>query len=52
MFLSPKYDEFVKEMFRNETVRRYFVGDILKIPQEEIRSVRLKDPFQIGRAHV
>lgn len=45
MFLSPKYDEFVKEMFRNETVRRYFVGDILKIPQEEIRSVRLKDPF-------
>ena len=26
-------------------MRRYFVGDILKIPQEEIRSVRLKDPF-------
>jgi len=23
-------------MFRNETVRRYFVGDILKIPPEQI----------------
>lgn len=45
MLISPKYDEFIKEMFRNETVRRYFVSDILKIPQEEIRSVRLRDPF-------
>lgn len=45
MLISPKYDEFIKEMFRNETVRRYFVGDILKIPQEEIRSVRLCDSF-------
>ena len=45
MFLSPKYDEFVKEMFRNGIVRRYFVGDILKIPQKEIRSVGLRDPF-------
>lgn len=45
MLISPKYDEFIREMFYNETVRRYFVGDILKIPQEEIRSVRLRGPF-------
>ena len=45
MLILPKYDEFVKEIFRNGIVRRYFVGGILKIPQKEIRSVRLKDPF-------
>ena len=45
MLILPKYDEFVKDIFRNGIVRRYFVGGILKIPQKEIRSVRLKDPF-------
>lgn len=45
MIISPKYDDFVKEMFRNETVRRYFIGDVLGIGQEKIRSVRLKNPF-------
>ena len=45
MLLTPKYDEFVKEMFRNETVRRYFISDILKIPPENIRRIRLRNPF-------
>lgn len=45
MIISPKYDAFFKEMFRNETIRRYFVGDILGIPQKDIRSVELKNTF-------
>lgn len=45
MIISPKYDVFFKEMFRNETIRRYFVGDILGIPQRDIRSVELKNTF-------
>lgn len=43
--ISPKYDAFFREMFRNETIRRYFIGDILNIPQEEIHTVELKNPF-------
>lgn len=45
MIISPKYDAFFKEIFRNETIRRYFVGDILGIPQKDIRSVELKNTF-------
>ncbi len=45
MIISPKYDESFKEMFGNETVRRYFIGDILGIRQEEIHSVRLRNTF-------
>ncbi len=48
MIISPKYDDFVKEMFRNETVRRHFIGDVLGIGQEKIRSVQLKNTF-LGR---
>ena len=45
MIISPKYDDFLKEMFRNETIRRHFVSDILGIPQEAIHSVRLRNTF-------
>lgn len=45
MIVSPKYDDFVKEMFRNETIRRYFLGDILGISQKKIRSVKLRNTF-------
>ena len=50
MIISPKYDDFVKEMFRNETVRRHFIGDVLGIGQERIRSVQLRNPF-LGRRY-
>ena len=35
----------VKELFRNDTVRRYFISDILGIPLHLIRSLRLKNTF-------
>lgn len=43
--LQPKNDFCIKELFENETVRTYFVSDILGIPLSEIRSVKLKNPF-------
>lgn len=39
--ISPKYDECIKEIFANEKVRKYFISDVLTIPVEEIRTVRL-----------
>lgn len=45
MIISPKYDDFVKEMFHNQIIRRYFLGDILGISQEMIRSVKLRNTF-------
>lgn len=39
--ISPKYDECMKELFRNETVRKYFLSDVLAIPVQRIQSVRL-----------
>lgn len=44
-FISLKHDYVFKEVFRNETVRRHFVSDVLGIPLEEIRSVRLHNTF-------
>ncbi len=44
-FLSLKYDYAFKELFQNEEVCRYFLSDVLKIPPEEIRSVRLVNTF-------
>ena len=49
-FLSLKYDYAFKELFQNEEVRRYFLSDVLKIPPEEIRSVRLVNTF-LRRRH-
>lgn len=40
-FISLKHDYVFKEVFRSETVRKHFVSDVLGIPLEEIRSVRL-----------
>ena len=44
-FISLRQDYSFKEVFRNETVRKYFISDVLEIPLEEIRSVRLHDTF-------
>ena len=43
--ISLKYDFSFKYLFLNETVRRYFISDVLGIPVEEIRSVRLANTF-------
>ena len=44
-FVSPKDDVSFKYLFLNETVRLHFISDVLGIPLEEIRSVRLANPF-------
>ena len=44
-FVSLKYDFSFKNLMRNETVRRYFISDVLGISPEEIRSVRLANTF-------
>ena len=48
MFLPPKSDVAFKELMRNEKVRRHFISDVLGIPLEEIREVRLENTF-LGR---
>ena len=45
MIISPKYDDFLKWMFHNQVVLKYFIGDMLGIPQKGIRTVRLKNTF-------
>ena len=45
MIISPKFDYFVKELFHDATVLKYFIGDVMGISQEKIRSVRLKNTF-------
>ena len=45
MFISPKSDVCMKELFRNETVLRYFISAVLAIPPENIRTIRLKNTF-------
>ena len=44
-FVSLKDDVSFKYLFLNETVRLYFISDVLGIPPEEIRSVRLANTF-------
>lgn len=43
--ISLKYDFSFKYLFLNETVRRHFISDVLRIPLEAIRSVRLANTF-------
>lgn len=43
--VSLKCDYCFKEWFSNETIRKYFISDVLDIPVENIRSVRLANPF-------
>lgn len=39
--ISPKYDQCIKQLFRNTLVLKYFLSDILDIPVEEIKSLKL-----------
>ena len=43
--VSLKFDFSFKHLFLNEEVRRHFISDILGIPLEEIREVRLANTF-------
>ena len=46
MKLIPlKYDFCIKEVMENETVRKHFISDVLNIPLEDIKSVRIVSPF-------
>jgi len=42
---SLKADAAVKELFAHEKVRKQFLSDVLGIPIEEIKSVRIVNPF-------
>lgn len=43
MIISAKYDDVFQELLHHPVVLRYFIGDVLGIPQHKIRSVRLKN---------
>ena len=43
--ISPKMDFCAKELFANETIRKYFISDVTGIRVEDIKSVRLCNPF-------
>lgn len=45
MIISPKYDYFLKELFHNPVVLRFFIGDVLEISQNQIHTVHLKNTF-------
>lgn len=45
MFIAPKSDVCMKELFRNQTVLKYFISAVLSIPPEQIRTVSLKNTF-------
>ena len=49
-FLSAKHDDCAKELFRNPVILKHFLSDISGIPTEEIRSLKLLNPF-LGRHH-
>lgn len=42
---SLKYDFCIKEVMENEIVRTHFISDVLRIPLEDIQSVRIMNPF-------
>ncbi|MBO5071013.1 MAG: Rpn family recombination-promoting nuclease/putative transposase [Roseburia sp.] len=43
--ITLKFDLTTKELFRNKIVLKYFVSDVLDMPLEKIRSVRLLNTF-------
>lgn len=43
--LQPKSDFCFKELFENQKIRTYFVSDVLGIPLDKIRSVKLRNTF-------
>lgn len=49
-FIPPKSDIAFKELMRCEEVRRRFISDVLGIPLEEIKSVRLENTFLSRRS--
>ncbi len=49
-FIPPKSDVAFKELMRNEEVRRHFISDVLQIPLEEIKSVRLENTLLSRRS--
>lgn len=49
-FIPPKSDIAFKELMRCEEVRRQFISDVLGIPLEEIKSVRLENTFLSRRS--
>lgn len=50
IFIPPKADIAFKELMRCEEVRRRFISDVLDIPPEEIKSVRLENTFLSRRS--
>ena len=49
-FILPKSDVAFKELMRNEEVRKHFISDVLQIPLEEIKSVRLENTLLSRRS--
>ena len=49
-FLAPKSDVAFKELMRHEEVRRNFISNVLDIPLDEIKSVRLENTFLSRRS--
>lgn len=45
MFIAPKSDVCMKELFRNKTVLKYFISAVLEIPPDDIRTLHLKNTF-------
>jgi predicted transposase/invertase (TIGR01784 family) len=45
MIISPKYDYAMKELFQNKVVLRFFIGDVLGIPQDRICFIHLNNTF-------
>lgn len=43
MIARPKWDYCMKELFRNFIILKYFISDILDIPIEKIRSLKLRN---------
>lgn len=43
--ISLKYDFCIKEIMENEIVRKHFISDVLGIPLEDIKSMRMMNPF-------
>ena len=44
-FMSLKDDYVFKEVISDEHVRKQFISDVLKIPMEDIRKVRIRNLF-------
>lgn len=40
-----KYDFCIKEIMENEIVRKHFISDVLGIPLDDIKSVRMINPY-------